>query len=285
MIKSYCLSCILPPELQEIALARWFLLGMTGCQESETMQGIETKCCFKDSASRDEAKAALLTIRPDLNISVFEVLDQDWNAKWKASMEPALIAPGIWVSPDWLAPPLSQSDHWIKIEPKMAFGTGHHATTRLAASAVQLISQKLPKGFSLLDIGTGTGVLCFIAELYGAGKTLGIDIDPVCAENLAENRQENPSRRSNAFAIGSLDMLHGASLFDCVVMNMISAESEPLLKKVFNLLNQNGFLIWSGLLIEENKTIIARAAEKGFSLSDESFEEEWWCGEFKKRLS
>jgi ribosomal protein L11 methyltransferase len=280
-MKSFCLSYILPPELQEIALARWFLLDMTGCQESETMQGIETKCCFKDSASRDEAKAALLTIRPDLNIAAFDVPDQDWNAKWKASMEPALIAPGIWVSPGWLAPPLSQSDHWIKIEPKMAFGTGHHATTRLAASAVQKISSKIPAGFSLLDIGTGTGVLCFIAELYGAGKTLGMDIDPVCAENLAENRRGNPGGLcSNAFAIGTLDMLRGTSLFDCVVMNMISAESEPLLENVLNLLKQNGFLIWSGLLIEEKNTAITHAAEKRFSLSNESFEEEWWCGEF-----
>ena len=282
---TYCLSCILPPELQEIALAQWFLLGMTGCQESETMQSIETKCFFKDSASRDAASEELLKIRPDLKIAVFEVPDQDWNAEWKASMKPALIAPGIWVSPEWLAPPLSQNDHWIKIEPKMTFGTGHHATTRLAASAVQKISSKIPAGFSLLDIGTGTGVLCFIAELYGAGKTLGIDIDPVCAENLAENRRDNPSRRSNAFAIGGLDMLRSASLYDCVVMNMISAESEPLLENVFNLLKQNGFLIWSGLLIEEKNAIIAHASEKGFALCDESFEDEWWCGVFKKRLS
>jgi ribosomal protein L11 methyltransferase len=249
------------------------------------MQSIETKCFFKDSASRDAASEELLKIRPDLKIAVFEVPDQDWNAKWKASMKPALIAPGLWVSPDWLAPPLSQSDHWIKIEPKMAFGTGHHATTRLAALAVQKISSKMPAGFSLLDIGTGTGVLCFIAELYGAGKTLGIDIDPVCAENLAENRRDNPSRRSNAFAIGGLDMLRSASLYDCVVMNMISAESEPLLENVFNLLKQNGFLIWSGLLIEEKNAIIAHASEKGFALCDESFEDEWWCGVFKKRLS
>ena len=283
---TYCLSCILPNELKEIALAQWFYLGMTGCQETETGQGVEVKCFFKDFASRDAASEELLKIRPDLKIAVFEVPDQDWNAEWKASMKPALIAPGIWVSPEWLAPPLSQSDHWIKIEPKMAFGTGHHATTRLAALAVQKISSKMPAGFSLLDIGTGTGVLCFIAELHGAGKTLGIDIDPVCEENLAENRRGNPGGLcSNAFAIGTLDMLRGTSLFDCVVMNMISAESEPLLENVFNLLKQNGFLIWSGLLIEEKNAIIAHASEKGFALCDESFEDEWWCGVFKKRLS
>jgi ribosomal protein L11 methyltransferase len=166
----------------------------------------------------------------------------------------------------------------------MAFGTGHHATTRLAASAVPKASQTLPQGFSLLDIGTGTGVLCFLAELYGAGKTLGIDIDPVCAENLAENRRENPGLRSNAFAIGTIDMLRIAPLFDCIVMNMIRSESEPLLENAFSLLKDGGYIIWSGLLIEEKNAVIAHASGNGFSLREESLEEEWWCGVFEKHF-
>ena len=93
-MNSYCLSCILTPELKEIALAQWFSIGMTGCQESETAQGAGMQCFFKDFASRDAAKAGLLGVDPDLQIAVSEVPDQDWNAQWKASMKPALIAPG-----------------------------------------------------------------------------------------------------------------------------------------------------------------------------------------------
>jgi len=282
-MESYCLSCIPAPDAWEIALARCISLGMTGCQEVETPLGTESKCFFKNRAARDAAEAELRGLWPGLAIKIFEVPEQDWNAKWKESMEPVQVAPGVWVSPKWLPPPLSENDHWIKIEPKMAFGTGHHATTRRAAAAVQKISKMLPGHFSILDIGCGAGVLCFVAELYGAGKTLGIDIDAVCAENLAENRRENPcGGHSNAFAIGTLDMLRGASLFDCIVMNMISAESEPLLKHVFSLLKSGAILIWSGLLIEEKNTVISHASQQGFSLSDESFEEEWWCGVFKK---
>jgi ribosomal protein L11 methyltransferase len=168
----------------------------------------------------------------------------------------------------------------------MAFGTGHHATTRLAASAVQKAARKSPQGFSFLDIGAGTGVLCFIAELHGAGKTLGIDIDPVCAENLSENRRENPGGLcSSAFAVGTIDMLRIIPIFNYIVMNMIRSESEPLLENVFSLLKDGGYVIWSGLLIEEKTAVIAHASEKGFSLCDESFEEEWWCGVFKKHFS
>jgi len=284
MTKSYCLSCILTPELKEIALAQWFSIGMTGCQESETAQGAGMQCFFKDFASRDAAKAGLLGVDPDLQIAVSEVPDQDWNAQWKASMKPALIAPGIWVSPKWLPPKRAPHEHWIKIEPKMAFGTGHHATTKLAASAVKKMSQIPREGFSFLDIGTGTGVLCFIAGLHGAGKTVGLDIDPVCAENLAENRRDNPGVCSNAFAIGSIEMLRSAPFFDFIVMNMIRSESEPLLENVFSLLKNTGYLIWSGLLIEEKNAVIAHAFEKSFSLCEESFEEEWWCGVFKKKF-
>ena len=255
---------------------------MTGCQEIETPLGTESKCFFKSRAACDTTEAELRGQWPGLAIKIFEVPDQDWNAKWKESMKPALVSPGVWVSPKWLPPPLSENDHWIKIEPKMAFGTGHHATTRRAAAAVQKISKLLPGGFSILDIGCGAGVLCFVAELCGAGKTLGIDIDAVCAENLAENRRENPAACSNAFAIGTLDMLRGACLFDCIVMNMISAESGPLLPAIFFLLMESGYLVWSGLLIEEKNDIISHASRQGFSLSDESFEEEWWCGVFQK---
>jgi ribosomal protein L11 methylase PrmA len=77
-------------------------------------------------------------------------------------------------------------------------------------------------------------------------------------------------------------MLRIAPRFDCIVMNMISAESEPLLSDVFSLLTPSGYLIWSGLLIDEKNTIQQHASEKGFSLFDESFEEEWWCGVFHK---
>jgi ribosomal protein L11 methyltransferase len=119
--------------------------------------------------------------------------------------------------------------------------------------------------------------------LYGAAKTIGIDIDPVCAENLAENRRENPSNCSNAFAIGTIDMLRTAPRFDCIVMNMIRSESEPMMENISGLLKVNGYCIWSGLLIEEKNSVIAHASPKGLLLRNESFEEEWWCGVFQKK--
>ena len=195
-------------------------------------------------------------------------------------MQPALLTPGIWVSPTWLEPRMAKGDHWIKIEPKTAFGTGHHATTRLAAQGLRSLRGKLPPACAVLDIGTGTGVLCFTAELFGARFTIGTDIDPVCAENLSENRRNTPTAGTGGFAIGGLDMFKPHHLFDCIVMNMLHIESQPLLGVVFRLLKPGGHLVWSGILIEEKNAVIVDASQKGFILGEETTEEEWWCGSF-----
>jgi ribosomal protein L11 methyltransferase len=253
---------------------------MTGCQESEIAHGTEIQCFFKDSASRDAAVNELIKVKPDLKIGVSETADQDWNARWKASMKPALIAPGTWASPVWLPPKGRAGDIWIKIEPKMAFGTGHHATTRLAAAALLRAGGRLPAAYALLDIGCGSGILCFLARLNGAVYTAGVDIDPDCAENLAENRGNNPSRAGGGFAVGGVDMFKRGARFDCAVMNMISSESQPLLDRIAALLLPRGLLLWSGILIEEKNDVVDYASTKGFMLTEESTEEEWWCGAF-----
>ena len=104
-------------------------------------------------------------------------------------MKPALLANGFWVSPLWLTPPAS-AKYWIKIEPKMAFGTGHHETTRFTAVAIIACRRRINHS-RILDIGTGSRVFCFTADACGASSCLGVEIDLQCCENLAEIRREN----------------------------------------------------------------------------------------------
>jgi ribosomal protein L11 methyltransferase len=277
---SFSLTTLVSAELKDLVVASGYAFGMSGCTEEAAGDGVKMILYFDSRAPAEETGRNIAGRFPGLQSAVAEIADQDWNAKWKASMQPALIAPGMWVSPAWLVPPLAGGDHWIKIEPKTAFGTGHHATTRLAARGIVSLHEKAPRHFSLLDIGTGTGVLCFVAGRCGAGLTLGIDNDPVCAGNLAENRSANPSSHASGFAIGTLAMFSPGAMFDCVVMNMLQIESQPLLGEVFGLLKPAGRLIWSGILIEEKNNIVADATQKGFRLYEETTEEEWWCGSF-----
>jgi ribosomal protein L11 methyltransferase len=282
-MRAYCLTCVLTPEASELAQAVWYGLGMLGCEEEAAGDKIRLKCYFPDSASLHAAEFHLMDQNPGQPIAITVVPDEDWNAKWKKSMKPVEVVPGTWVSPAWLRPPLSPGQRWIKIEPKMAFGTGHHETTRLACKALSGLAGRTALGPRVLDIGTGSGILCFVSECLGFSLALGIDIDPVCSSNLSENRRKNSLKSRACFAIGSIDMIKAISLFDVVVMNMISSEGLPLVDRVFSHLSPGGFFIWSGLLLEEKNVIRKKAEEKNFILASDSRENEWWCAVFRKK--
>ncbi len=277
---SFRMVLSIPHELYELVIGQCCLLGMEGNEESTAGDRIVLTPYFGDEETARTAEGELRKI-DGLEISSIEPVEQrDWLAKWRESMQPARLADGFWVSPTWLTPPDS-AKHWIKIEPKMAFGTGHHETTRLAAAAIIDCAGSLP-GRRLLDIGTGSGVLCFTADTCGAASCLGVEIDAQCRENLAENRRDNPAEGRVDFCIGSIDALGVRGCFDFVVMNMLITESAPLLTQVAGLLTPEGSLIWSGILVDEAKEAVDRAGTAGFSLADERCENEWWCGVFKK---
>jgi ribosomal protein L11 methyltransferase len=276
---TYCLNIIIPAEHYDQVLFRFINLGMTGCEEQNAAEGLLLKVYFNDRAAAQQAAAAAagITGRPDGAIDVVE--PQDWNAVWRKSMKPACLSRGWWVSPLWL-PPHCTAKQWIKIEPKMAFGTGHHETTRLAAQAL-ISRKKWLKGRRVLDLGTGSGVLCFVADCCGASQCLGAEIDPCCRENLAENLLLNAPSGRISFCIGSTGALKHAPLFDLAVMNMILTESAPLLSAVRSLLKPEGLLVWSGILADEHENTTKIASAHGFSLLSSETEKEWWCGVFR----
>lgn len=281
-MSSYCVSTVLNNEELDMALANCYTLKMLGCEEESVGDGVKIKIYFEDASSAQKAEEYLKEHNPLSPVLFYEVEQQDWNEQWRKSMKPAKLAPGFLVSPVWLPPVLHENDNWIKIEPKMAFGTGHHETTRLAAQA--LISQKKRLGGKrMLDIGTGSGVLCFTADMCGTSACYGIEIDIDCRENLAENYSQNIPAGQIDFVIGTVDCFNVQNFFDIVVMNMILTESVPLLFEISQLIKQNGLLIWSGILSEENQSAIRYASETGFELVSKRIENEWWCGIFQKK--
>jgi len=281
-MSSYCVSCVLTSEERDIAISHWYSLGMQGAEEDVEDNNVRVKVYFTDMSTADCAKTDLEQRSPLSPVTLSEVVDQDWNARWRESMKPAKLAPHYWVSPTWLPPSAQETDHWIKIEPKMAFGTGHHETTRLAAKAI-ISKKKWMPGKNMLDIGTGSGVLCFVADLLGARSCLGVEIDRDCLENLDENRRENKPAGMIDFTIGTLDSIKSDAVFDMVVMNMLLNESTPCLPQVESLLRPGGLLVWSGILVDEKQCAIDNAATiASCKLVRETVEHEWWCGVFTK---
>ena len=284
-MRAYCLTCDLSPESSELAQAQWYGIGMLGCEEESAGKNVRLKCYFPTSATLHAAEFHLMDLNPSQPITVSVVPDEDWNARWKQSMKPVQVAPGIWVSPAWLRPPLSPGHKWIKIEPKMAFGTGHHETTRLACRILQEVMEKADAPPSLLDIGSGSGVLCLVADCCGASRAVGVEVDPVCGPNMAENLRRNRPKSPVGFAVGDVRCLKGNARFDIVVMNMISSQGMPILDDVRLLLRDGGRFVWSGLLLDERKGLTASARAHGFAFDKDAHENEWWCASFVKTAS
>ncbi|MDR3011735.1 MAG: 50S ribosomal protein L11 methyltransferase [Chitinispirillales bacterium] len=280
----YCLNCTIPENQNEIAYAVGYNHDMTGCVEEQFGGDMKLTFYFAEKGSADSAAASMAKLLSIDNCTVEYISNnQDWNAKWRESMEPAEIAAGVWVSPAWLEPPANGRKAWIKIEPKMAFGTGHHETTRLAAMGL-IESADSVAGKSVLDIGTGSGVLCFVADYLGAKLTLGIEIDDTCRENLSENLRDNPPRSDGSvnFIIGALDAVRvdGGKKFDTVVMNMIAAEAVPLLSQIRSVSKNGTILVWSGILADECQEAIVAAENLDYEFIGCRSENEWWCGHF-----
>ncbi len=137
---------------------------------------------------------------------------QNWNAQWESSFEPVeacrIRAP--------FHEPSSSFEHEIIIEPKMSFGTGHHETTR---TIVDAMSELDFRGKSVLDMGTGTGVLAIYAEKLGASHLVAIDIEEWAYENTLENAEVNACSLIEA-RLGGKEQIKSDEKFDIVIANI-----------------------------------------------------------------
>lgn len=191
---------------------------------------------------------------PEAQISVVMEANQDWMENWKKGFEPFLFMDPFWIVPSWReAPP--EAKQKLLVDPGMAFGTGTHETTKLAArlivSAWPQISASGEGAPKVLDVGTGTGVLALVAHKLGAGQTMALDIDPEARRVARENVKLNGAE---AIAVPETQLhelpssLNGT--FDLVIANIIDGVLVTLREDLFRLLKPSGTLVLSGILTE-----------------------------------
>jgi len=163
----------------------------------------------------------------------------------------------------------------------MAFGTGHHESTRLAARGIRAAAGLLGSCRSLLDVGAGSGVLCFYGALLGFGPCLGVEIDPCCRESLSANLRDNPVPEGVRLVVGDVACVRPRVRFGVIAMNMIYPEAAPLLSGLTQRLEkQGGAGLWSGLLTEGRQEACEAAKRARLTLAQEFAENEWWAGLF-----
>ena len=192
----------------------------------------------------------------------------NWNAKWESEFEPIVIENFVAVRAAFHKP-VPGVEHEIIITPKMSFGTGHHATTYLMLQQMQHIHFE---GKTVLDFGTGTGILPVMAKKLGAAKVLAIDNDEWSINNAEENFSSN---NCTDIRLEKKDNLDGLDKFDIILaninLNVITKNIDGLNK----ITNPSSFLLLSGFLHSDEQTIINSFLSAGFKYVSTQHRNEW----------
>ena len=241
-------------EGEEMASSLLFDLGTTGIVTlEETSYEIKLGAYFDASARAEDiirtvetefARAGLE--RMLFEISVTEILDQDWMQKWKEGFDPVTVGSRLVIAPSWKLPEIDDDRVVVEIDPGMAFGTGTHETTRMCLEAIE----EFWKGGRLLDVGTGTGILAIAAaRLVPGSRVTAIDIDPQAVAVARENAEINKVSALIEITEGVPRDFTGRN-FDMVVANLTAEVITDLMDDLAGSLKESGILILSGILIE-----------------------------------
>ncbi|MDZ4707362.1 MAG: 50S ribosomal protein L11 methyltransferase [Saprospiraceae bacterium] len=254
---------IFHPIPDDITLARLYDLGFESFEEKESsLEGY-----LPASLYSEELKLEIEKLHPVISTDL--ILPQNWNAIWEASFEPIFVQQKVCIRASFH--PLSQLPYDIVIDPKMAFGTGHHATTYLVIEEMMKLDLT---NKSVLDFGCGSGILAILAEKFGAAEVRAIDFDIWSVENSLENAAVNECRHLKVSQNDSLSTEPGN--YDLLLANITRDVLLQNITEVSRLLAAGGYGIFSGFLIQDKELMVQRLKELGYS-SIQYQEKEGWC--------
>lgn len=208
-----------------------------------------------------------------------EIVGQDWNAEWEKNYFKPLIIDNSCIIQSTFHNEPAIYKYNIIIEPKMAFGTGHHQTTEL------MIREMLDHDFDgkrVLDMGCGTAILAILAAMRGADPILAIDIDKWAYDNAVENTQLNHINNIE-IQIGGADLLHDNLSFDVILANINRNILLQDINAYSKVLAAGGTLFMSGFYEEDIPMIEAEANKYGLYLRHHQTKENWAVVKFVKQ--
>jgi ribosomal protein L11 methyltransferase len=174
------------------------------------------------------------------------VANVEWEEKYRESVKPIFIGEDIIIRPPWVGPMGRRYE--IIIEPRLAFGTGSHATTHGSLLAVR---RAFRSGNRFLDMGTGSGILAVLADKMGAVYIKAVDYDPVAVDNCRENFEINRVAAPYEVALGSIEVCDGDEPYEFVAANIILVTILEMLDRLIALTAPGGVLVLSGLLEQD----------------------------------
>ena len=230
---------------------------------------------FPSDDRRDRALEIARAFAPEASVSAVSISDEAWAERSQASLT-AIRVGRVVVTPPWARADTASSDEdlVITIVPSMGFGTGHHASTRLC---LQLLQSWRHDAQSVLDVGTGSGVLAIAAWRLGAARVIGIDVDADALTSARENVELNGA--DAAVELQVVDLADASNQvgggFDLVLANLTSAMLERFASALGSLVAPGGSLIVSGFQIGEDDNVLRAFEASRFTMSDRGDEDGW----------
>lgn len=214
-----------------------------------------------------------------LSVQVKEVGEEDWANAWKQYYFPVRVTRFLTVVPSWVNYEKEQDDELlIELDPGLAFGTGTHPTTQLSLTALE---QTIRGNESVLDVGTGSGVLSIASKLLGASKVTAFDINEMATRVAKENIALNPT-------IGEIEVFENNLLVgvdqksDLIVANILAEILLQMPEDAYRNLNDDGRLILSGIIESKADEVMEAYEKAGFTLVERMTMREWNCFIMKK---
>ena len=208
------------------------------------------------------------------------ILDQINDLGWQESFQQTFSAMQfgpLWIYPSWEENPVPNGLS-LQLDPGLAFGTGHHATTSLCLNWLGNFSLE---GLSIIDFGCGSGILALAAIRMGAEHVYAVDIDPQAILATKENINRN-QLSIDQFTVGNIDCLADIKT-DVIVANILAAPLLELRKTFEKHLNENGTLVISGILASQIDLINEEYCQS-FLCTNSSVSEEWACISYAKKV-
>ncbi len=232
---------------------------------------------YEDTSERrrkiDEALYYLGRLYPVSEPRYRQIVDEDWSTTWRKNYKPFQIGRRVWIQPSWLeAENVDDDDLVITLDPGMAFGTGLHPSTRMCIEAMEELIQP---GLSILDIGTGSGILAIAAVGFGAQRVLALDTDRIAVRTARENVKNNHVLEHIELFQGSLDSL-GPSKWDIVVVNILAPVIVGLIQgDLLSYLSTTGRVIMSGIIDEQVNGVQNALAKAGGEVTRKLTTRDW----------
>ena len=248
-----------------------------GWEESQAVDGTTHFSTYLENheAGREVARQ-IGELWPGSGVRTEESMNEDWSSSWREFFTPIECGGRFEILPPWLSEEGHSNLTPIIIEPKMAFGTGHHPTTALCLACLADLFRAghLAPGMEFLDLGTGSGILGIgLAKLGLTG--LGLDIDPQATTCAEENARINNVADTLRVAVGGINSVPEGASFQVVVANILSKPLIFMAPDIVRRITPGGCLALSGILVEQAPDVIRAYVRLGLPEPELRVSGEW----------